>query len=100
MPDPNLKGVVEAAQWFCFSDTIQNQINHLQNYAVYPYLQYGFIVWHLLFASLAWPKINFPTKGYEVKNPSLLYHNFCHFQPSPQSVQLSFMVALFCLLVL
>ena len=67
MPDPNLKGVVEAAQWFCFSDKIQNQINHLQNYTVYPYLQYGFVVWHLLFASLAWPKINFPTKGYEVK---------------------------------
>ncbi|KAI8121802.1 Chromosome transmission fidelity protein 18 like protein [Lucilia cuprina] len=65
MPDPDLNGVVEATQWFCFSDIVQQQINHLQNYTVYPYLQYGFVIWHLLFASLAWPKINFPTKGYE-----------------------------------
>ncbi|XP_065357892.1 chromosome transmission fidelity protein 18 homolog [Calliphora vicina] len=65
MPDPNLNGIVQATQWFCFSDTVQSQINHLQNYTVYPYLQYGFVIWHLMFASLAWPKINFPTKGYE-----------------------------------
>uniref|UniRef100_A0A1A9WUS5 Uncharacterized protein n=1 Tax=Glossina brevipalpis TaxID=37001 RepID=A0A1A9WUS5_9MUSC len=66
MPDPDLIGVVEASNWFCFSDTLLQQINQQQNYAIYPYLQYGFVKWHLLFASLAWPKINFPLKGLEV----------------------------------
>lgn len=71
MPDPNLNGVVEATQWFCFSDTLQRQIQQQQNYTVYPYLQYGFVIWHMLFASLAWPKINFPSKSFEVCRISL-----------------------------
>ncbi|XP_055375767.1 chromosome transmission fidelity protein 18 homolog [Condylostylus longicornis] len=70
MPDPNLDGVLEAANWFCFSDLLQTQINHLQNYSIYPYLQFGFITWHLLFASLSWPKITFPNKGFEVHQKS------------------------------
>ncbi|XP_058446411.1 chromosome transmission fidelity protein 18 homolog [Malaya genurostris] len=65
MPDPNMVGVAEAGDWFCFNDRIQQQINHLQNYSIYSYLAYGFVVWHYLFAGLAWPKINFPTKGFE-----------------------------------
>lgn len=71
MPDPNLNGIVEATQWFCFSDTVQRQINQLQNYTVYPYLQYGFVIWHMLFATLAWPKITFPTKSFEVSDANL-----------------------------
>uniref|UniRef100_A0A1I8PLA4 Chromosome transmission fidelity protein 18 homolog n=1 Tax=Stomoxys calcitrans TaxID=35570 RepID=A0A1I8PLA4_STOCA len=65
MPDPDLNGIVQATQWFCFSDTLQRQIHQQQNYTVYPYLQYGFVIWHMLFASLAWPKISFPTKSFE-----------------------------------
>ncbi|XP_058819117.1 chromosome transmission fidelity protein 18 homolog [Topomyia yanbarensis] len=65
MPDPNMVGVADAGDWFCFNDRIQQQINHLQIYSIYPYLAYGFVVWHYLFAGLAWPKINFPTKGFE-----------------------------------
>ncbi|XP_030556914.1 chromosome transmission fidelity protein 18 homolog [Drosophila novamexicana] len=65
MPDPNFTGICEALQWFCFSDTLQHQISRQQNYSIYPYLQYGFVVWHLLFATLAWPKIAFPTRGFE-----------------------------------
>lgn len=66
MPDPNMNGIVEAIQWFSFSDQIINMINHLQNYSIYSYLQYGFVVWHLLFGSLSRPKIMFPNRGYEV----------------------------------
>lgn len=66
MPDPNMNGIVDALQWFCFNDLLHRQINQQQIYTVYPYLQYAFVSWHLLFASLAWPKINFPTKGFEV----------------------------------
>ncbi|XP_065090752.1 chromosome transmission fidelity protein 18 homolog [Ochlerotatus camptorhynchus] len=65
MPDPNMVGVAEAGEWFCFNDRVQQVINHQQNYSIYPYLAHGFVVWHYLFASLAWPKINFPNKGYE-----------------------------------
>ncbi|XP_062120896.1 chromosome transmission fidelity protein 18 homolog [Drosophila sulfurigaster albostrigata] len=65
MPDPNFNGICEALQWFCFTDALQHQISRQQNYSVYPYLQYGFVVWHLLFATLAWPKIAFPTRGFE-----------------------------------
>jgi len=68
MPDPNFTGVCDALKWFCFTDTVQHQISRQQNYSVYPYLQYGFVVWHLLFATLAWPKIAFPTRGFEVRS--------------------------------
>lgn len=73
MPDPNMTGVAEANEWFCFSDRIQQYINQHQNYSVYPYLQFGFVVWHFLFASMAWPKIHFPNQSYEV---CILYLNF------------------------
>lgn len=66
MPDANMIGVAEGADWFCFSDRVNQFINHKQNYSVYSYMQYGFVAWHFLFASMAWPKINFPKQGYEV----------------------------------
>lgn len=66
MPDPDLNGIAEATNWFCFNDLLHTHINHTQNYSTYPYLQYGFVSWHYLFASMAWPKIHFPNKGYEV----------------------------------
>lgn len=66
MPDADMNGMAEGADWFCFSDRLNQFINHKQNYSVYSYLQYGFVAWHLLFASLAWPKITFPKQGYEV----------------------------------
>ncbi|XP_053694619.1 chromosome transmission fidelity protein 18 homolog [Sabethes cyaneus] len=65
MPDPNMVGVAEAGSWFCFNDRLQQMINHQQNYSIYPYLTYGFVMWHFLFAGLVWPKINFPNKGFE-----------------------------------
>ncbi|XP_037043702.1 chromosome transmission fidelity protein 18 homolog isoform X2 [Bradysia coprophila] len=68
MSDPNMTGVAEGADWFCFSDRVNQFINHKQNYSVYSYMQYGFVAWHLLFASMAWPKITFPKQGYEIPN--------------------------------
>lgn len=72
MPDGNMMGISEATNWFVFSDRLQTLIQSQQNYAVYPYLQYGFVVWHLLFSSMAWPKIVFPTQGFEVCHLYLL----------------------------
>uniref|UniRef100_A0A182SHQ7 Uncharacterized protein n=1 Tax=Anopheles maculatus TaxID=74869 RepID=A0A182SHQ7_9DIPT len=65
MPDADMCGVAEATEWFSFNDRLQRTVNQLQNYAIYPYLAYAFVMWHYLFATLAWPKINFPSKGYE-----------------------------------
>lgn len=82
MPDPNMDGVVEAANWFCFNDLLQNKINHLQNYSVYPYLSFGFVSWHFLFASMAFPKLTYPSKSYEVfliKCNSELYNRKLNF---------------------
>ncbi|XP_017153477.1 chromosome transmission fidelity protein 18 homolog [Drosophila miranda] len=75
MPDPNFTGVCEALNWFCFTDILQQQIGRQQNYSIYPYLPYGFVVWHLLFATLAWPKISFPTRGFEFTQKSTTQRN-------------------------
>lgn len=66
MQDPNMEGVVEAMNWFCFDDCVQSKINNLQNYAIYPYLVYGFVSWHFAFASMVYPHITYPQKAYEV----------------------------------
>lgn len=64
--DGNFFAIVEAGEWFCFTDMLHTQIQTIQNYTVYPYLPYGFAAWHLLFAGISWPKITFPTQGFEV----------------------------------
>lgn len=64
--DGNMLGIVEAGEWFCFTDILHTQIQTVQNYSVYPYLPYGFVAWHLLFAGISWPKITFPTQSFEV----------------------------------
>lgn len=64
--DSNMAAVVEASKWFCFNDLIQNKINSLQNYIIYPYLQFAFVCWHFCFSSMAYPQITYPQKQYEV----------------------------------
>lgn len=64
--DGNMLSIVEAGDWFCFTDLLHTQIQTIQNYTVYPYLPYSFVSWHLLFAGISWPKITFPTQSFEV----------------------------------
>lgn len=64
--DGNFWAIAEACEWFGFTDLLNAQIQSRQNYTVYPYLAYGFAAWHLLFAGISWPKINFPMKDFEV----------------------------------
>lgn len=66
MQDQTMEGIVEANNWFCFDDHIQNKINSLQNYAIYPYLVYSFVSWHFSFASMVYPQITYPQKNFEV----------------------------------
>lgn len=70
-PDPNLVGITEAADWFSYDDQLQTVVHHSQNYSIYGYLAYSFAAWHFLFATLAWPKINFPNKSYEMSQKLL-----------------------------
>ncbi|XP_063699801.1 chromosome transmission fidelity protein 18 homolog [Culicoides brevitarsis] len=74
-PDPNLKGLSEAADWFSYDDLLQTAVHHSQNYSLYGYLAYSFAAWHFLFATLAWPKINFPNKSYEISQKLLTTKN-------------------------
>lgn len=66
LQDPNMEGIVEANNWFCFDDRLQTKINTLQNYSIYPYLVFGFVSWHFSFASMTYPQITYPQKQFEV----------------------------------
>lgn len=80
MHDPNMEGIVEANRWFCFDDRVQNKINTLQNYSIYPYLVYGFVSWHFSFGSMSYPHLTYPQKQFEVSqklsSTKLIFGNF------------------------
>ncbi|XP_059476383.1 chromosome transmission fidelity protein 18 homolog isoform X1 [Neocloeon triangulifer] len=71
MKETGLRSIIYGSAWFCYFDFFNTLIKQQQNYAVMCYLPYCFITWHLLYAGLAWPKINFPSKHIEVKNKSV-----------------------------
>jgi hypothetical protein len=53
-------------EWFCTADVLSHKIQTTQNYILMPYQPYAFVMWHFLFSSLSWPKITYPSAGYEV----------------------------------
>lgn len=59
------KSIPDGVEWFIFFDTINTVINQQQNYTLYPYIMQSFTKWHLLFGSYQYPKLHFPSKGYE-----------------------------------
>lgn len=66
-----MDAIVESTSWFCFNDMVTQKINTLQNYSIYPYLQYAFVAWHFDFASMKYPQIAYPSKQYEVSQKCL-----------------------------
>lgn len=64
--DTSLESTCESLEWFCFSDMLNKQIHTLQNYSMFSYLQYAFVVWHFAFGSYNWNKLNYPSASYEV----------------------------------
>ncbi|XP_077300481.1 chromosome transmission fidelity protein 18 homolog [Arctopsyche grandis] len=64
--DSMMLGVNQAFEWFLLTDIFTAFINHNQNYTLMSYIPYSFVCWHLQFASLNWPKIKFPSQGFEV----------------------------------
>ena len=53
-------------EWFCTADVLSHKIHATQNYILMPYQPYAFVMWHFLFSSHSWPKITYPSTGYEV----------------------------------
>jgi hypothetical protein len=60
-------------EWFCTADVLSHKIHSTQSYILMPYQPYAFVMWHFLFASLSWPKITYPSLGYEVRLSSERY---------------------------
>ncbi|XP_034234267.1 chromosome transmission fidelity protein 18 homolog isoform X2 [Thrips palmi] len=63
--DSSLNGIVKGLDWFSSVDLLNTEILSSQNYILMPYMSYAFAVWHILYAGLAWPKINYPNASYE-----------------------------------
>ncbi|XP_021940234.1 chromosome transmission fidelity protein 18 homolog isoform X2 [Zootermopsis nevadensis] len=64
--DNHLNAVSLGLEWFCAADVLSHKIHTTQNYVLMPYQPFGFVAWHFLFASLSWPKIAYPSAGYEM----------------------------------
>lgn len=67
-PDPMMRGVAEACDWFVYADRLRRHTAATQNYSCYGYQPFGFVAWHFLFGSLVYPKIGFPKRGAEVSS--------------------------------
>lgn len=63
--DSSLNGLVKGLDWFSSIDLLNTEILSSQNYILMPYMSYAFAVWHILYAGLAWPRINYPNASYE-----------------------------------
>lgn len=74
--DSSFESITKCLEWFIFSDLINKQIHSLQNYSLGSYLQYAFVVWHLVFATNVKQKINYPSVGYEVSHDIMLGYRF------------------------
>lgn len=66
LKDSSLEGIGESLEWFVFSDVLNKQVYEQQNYTLSSYLQYAFVVWHFVFATMHSQKLSYPSAGYEV----------------------------------
>lgn len=64
--DPNLQNVCEALDWFSFSDRLNQEILHFQNFSLMRYLPFLSVTFHFLFAHTHVPRISYPHSQHEV----------------------------------
>lgn len=64
--DPNLHNVCEALDWFSFSDRLNQEILHFQNFSLMRYLPFLSVTFHFLFAHTHVPRISYPHSQQEV----------------------------------
>lgn len=76
--DPNLHNVCEALDWFSFSDRLNQEILHCQNFSLMRYLPFLSVTFHFLFAHTHVPRITYPHSQHEVLTscPVLLWTEY------------------------
>ncbi|XP_076264817.1 chromosome transmission fidelity protein 18 homolog [Rhynchophorus ferrugineus] len=65
--DTNMEETSQALDWFCFNDIFNKYIYTTQNYSLWGYLDYAFVVWHFAFASFQKQKLIYPSAGFEAR---------------------------------
>ncbi len=60
-----------ANDWMCFADSIHEYTSTTQNYVLMAYLPFLPVTFHMLFASNAPQKINYPHSQFEVSSPKV-----------------------------
>ena len=58
--------LVKATEWLGFVDILSKEVMHSQNYTLMPYTMYLPVTFHLLFASNAPHKVQYPHSQFEV----------------------------------
>lgn len=66
MRDASLEGTCESLEWFSYTDQLQTKIYSLQNYELWSYIPYAFVVAHFAFANTGFQKLHYPSSAYEV----------------------------------
>ncbi|KAG1667117.1 Chromosome transmission fidelity protein 18 [Nymphon striatum] len=65
--DSRMSKVFNGTEWLCFSDLINQEIMHSQNYILMPYLPYTCVAYHFMYSVLNPPRIIYPTMDSEHK---------------------------------
>nr|XP_019956731.1 PREDICTED: chromosome transmission fidelity protein 18 homolog [Paralichthys olivaceus] len=73
--DPNMQSVCEALDWLSFSDRLNRQILHNQNFSLMRYLPFLSVTFHFLFAHTHVPRISYPHSQYEATSRLLSSRN-------------------------
>ncbi|XP_024115257.1 chromosome transmission fidelity protein 18 homolog isoform X1 [Oryzias melastigma] len=73
--DPNLHCVCEALDWLLFSDRLNQEILHGQNFSLMKYLPFLSVAFHFLFAHTSVPRIAYPHSHYEASSRLLSSRN-------------------------
>lgn len=75
LKDPSLRGVCAGLDWLCFSDVLNDFVFHTQNYSLMRYSPFLPAAFHLLFAQVHTPRINYPSSHYEAQSRSQQVRN-------------------------
>ncbi|KRT81397.1 AAA protein, partial [Oryctes borbonicus] len=73
--DSSLVATCEALDWFCLNDRLNKYVTSKQDYSLVTYLPYGFVIWHFVFASLNWQRINYPSINYEIRTRKIKHQS-------------------------
>ena len=64
--DPYLESINAGSEWLCFSDLVQEQVQHHQDYVLRRYSSFLPVAFHIYFARATAPKVQYSNVAYEV----------------------------------